>query len=124
MRRSLVSLGLILAAACAPDVVIAPLDSGVEGTVMLGPTCPVERAGEDCEDQPFAAKLLIVDATGATVAATTSAADGSFRVGVAPGSYRIEDGEQNVMPFLKPVDVVVRPNGYTRVRLSFDSGIR
>jgi hypothetical protein len=122
MRRILVAL-LLASAACARTPVAS--SSGVEGTVTIGPQCPVERADQPCPDKPFAAKLLIVRASdGKVVARTNSGADGRFRVAVAPGSYRIEDGDSQVMPFLKPVDVVVQPGAFATVSVSFDSGIR
>jgi len=69
--------------------------SGVAGRVYLGPQCPVETEGEPCEDEPAAgsrvtvAKQLPGDsyAGGEVVVRTTTDADGSYRVAVAPGMY-------------------------------------
>ncbi|MGH2728641.1 MAG: hypothetical protein ACRDKS_16845 [Actinomycetota bacterium] len=104
-----------------------PPDSGIEGLVVIGPTCPVVVQGQDCDDEPYAGEVRVVDrATGKLVATARSGADGRFRIGLAPGDYTLEPVSPNAggLPFGKPLDVTVRPHTYERVTVSFDSGIR
>lgn len=65
-------------------------DSGIHGTVSLGPTCPVQRADRPCPDQPASGVAVRVeDLNGDVVAATTTDAGGRFDVRLDPGSYSL-----------------------------------
>lgn len=67
-----------------------PPDSGITGTVVAGPTCPVVTDPPDpsCADQPVAdAELVITTPEGSEVARTMSDADGTFGIMLAPGNY-------------------------------------
>ncbi|HET9496698.1 MAG TPA: carboxypeptidase-like regulatory domain-containing protein, partial [Candidatus Limnocylindria bacterium] len=67
-----------------------PPDSGITGTVVAGPTCPVVTDPPDpsCADQPVAdAELVITTPEGSEVARTMSDADGTFGITLAPGNY-------------------------------------
>lgn len=126
MRRLVLVLlaGLI---ACGGDGAATPTtDSGIEGLVLIGPTCPVVVEGQDCDDKPYAGQLRIIDrATEKVVAAARSGEDGRFRVALPPGSYRLEPvAAPQGLPYGKPIDVVVRPHTYEQVTVAFDSGIR
>ncbi len=113
--------------ACGGGGVAAPaLDSGIDGLMLIGPTCPVEQVGQDCDDKPYAGEVRIIDrSTGNLVATARSRDDGRFRVALRPGSYRLEPiAAPAGLPFGKPVDVAVRPHMYEQVTVSFDSGIR
>ena len=127
MRRFVVVLlaGLI---ACGGGGSATPApDSGIEGLVLIGPTCPVEQVGQDCDDKPYAGQVRIFDAaTGEVVATARSGEDGRFRVALPPGSYRLEPVAPSAsgLPFGKPIDVEVRAHIYEHVTVSFDSGIR
>jgi Prealbumin-like fold domain len=56
----------------------------------------------------------------------TSASDGSFRLALPPGTYRLEEVVANpgAPPSLKPVTITVSSGTYSRVVLLFDTGIR
>ena len=113
--------------ACGGGAAAPALDSGIEGLVLIGPTCPVEQVGQDCDDKPYAGAIRILDASSGEVVATArSGDDGRFRVALQPGSYRLEPvaAPSGGLPFGKPIDVVVRPHTYEEVTVSFDSGIR
>jgi hypothetical protein len=104
------------------------IDSGIRGLVLLGPQCPVVQAGSPCPDIPMEADVRVVDgATSRVVTTFRSAPDGSFRVGLAPGRYRLEPlppRPGSSLPFAKPVDITVRPHVFTEVVISYDTGIR
>ena len=103
--------------------------SGVAGRVQLGPQCPVETEGEPCEDEPAAgsrvtvAKQLPGDsyAGGKVVARTTTDADGSYRVAVAPGNYVVT---ADAGMSCELMDVRVEAGAYSKVDIPCDTGIR
>jgi hypothetical protein len=127
MRRLVLPILLALSlAACGEDSGAGSASSGVEGTVTIGPICPVEHAESPCPDAPYAATITI--SSGDEVVATgESGEDGTFRIGVPPGTYSVsaEPLDANAIAHAEPVeDVVVEPGAFTHVVLSFDSGIR
>jgi hypothetical protein len=67
---------------------VTPTDSGIAGTVTIGPTEPVATQASTGGSQPYSAELAI--APGRThlkrPATVTSAADGTFKVNLAPGT--------------------------------------
>lgn len=120
MRRAVVLLVALAACSSAP-----PRDSGIEGIALLGPTCPVERAGEPCSDAPFhGPECCVVKRGGKTVATFRPNDAGRFVVNLAPGEYTIEQVGAGGPPTLAPVPVRVVAHRFTQVRLPFDSGIR
>jgi hypothetical protein len=58
------------------------------------------------------------------MATVTSAADGTFRVGVPAGEYLVEPQETSPYPFARSQQVTVSPGEYTVVMVAYDSGIR
>jgi hypothetical protein len=100
-----------------------PTDSGVRGTVTIGPTSPVQRAGESGE-APYAADITIKTADGSVAARVRSGVSGTFTVDLIPGSYTLVPQNGSPLPIAQPVDVVVRPHAFTDVTIAYDSGIR
>lgn len=104
----------------------APPDSGIIGTVTIGPAQPVATAGAQTV-RPYSADLSIAPKTGLHLkrpVLVTSAADGSFRVSLDPGTYVVAPATDQSSPILTPVEVVVQPHRFVNVEVSFDSGIR
>lgn len=106
-----------------------PDATGVRGAVSAGPTCPVvtDRPDPDCADRPVAGAVLVfTDAAGAEVDRTTSLADGSFSIELAPGSYRLVPQEvDGLMGTAGPIDVEVEAGQpMAEVAVSYDTGIR
>jgi hypothetical protein len=114
------------AAAHAPPSAPASTDSGVTGSVMIGPTCPVmqnpPQAG--CEPKAYQAKLRIIGSDGTVAARFATNADGTFAIPMPPGVYRIENDASGAMPSLSPYQLVIPPHTIVPVTLSYDSGIR
>jgi hypothetical protein len=124
-----------LSSACAAPGGIAPavtstpkaaLHSGIEGVVMYGPTCPgpVREGDTRCDDKPYQAELVVLDARGAEAARLTSGADGAFRVDLAPGRYTLHPIPGKPFPSAGDQEVVVTAGAYTRVTVRYDSGMR
>jgi hypothetical protein len=99
-------------------------NSGIAGTVLYGPTCPVERPGQTCV-RPYRATIVIRrKATHKLVARVRSSAQGRFRISLAPGSYLLLPQNGRPYPRSSPQLVTVRSHHYTHVVISYDSGIR
>jgi len=124
MRTFFAFLPLLLVAACSALLAPTPQDSGIEGQVFIGPMCPVVVAGQDCPDVPYRATLDVLTRSGRRVARVETDEAGRFRIALAAGDYVIQSGSTGGMPFVKPLDVVVRPGEFTQVVVHFDSGIR
>ena len=102
-------------------------NSGVRGTVMLGPTCPVMREPPDpqCADKPYATTIVVRRAgSSSTFATGKSDANGAFEFSLPPGSYTLAASGGTTLPRCLPVDVTVGASGYVTVPISCDTGIR
>jgi hypothetical protein len=131
----LLLLGLLLAGVvvvgCSEigiDLDTPPPASGIRGTVLLGPTCPVESSPGANDPVPcvtsYAATLVVLDDEGVKVATITTGDDGKFQVDLAPGDYVVtpENGT-DTYPIAQPQSVTV-DNGYTEIEVNYDTGIR
>jgi hypothetical protein len=121
-----VVLATLLFAACgesASEPAPTPT-SGISGIVLIGPTCPVERPESPCPDRPYEATILALDADGREVARARSAADGRFRLALAPGAYVLHPESSMTPPTAADQTVDVFADEYTNVSINFDSGIR
>lgn len=105
-----------------------PLNSGISGTVLLGPTCPVMRDPPDpeCNDKPYQTTITVARASSPALvfARTESAANGTFRVSLPPGEYVIHASGGAVLPRCGDVSISVGSNTYAKVDISCDTGIR
>ena len=106
---------------------ILPYDSGVRGTVLLGPTCPVMRDPPDpgCADRGYQTMVSVYRKGSTSVFATMkSSVNGTFLFSLPPGNYTLAARGGQAMPTCSPTDVTVGPSGYTTTTISCDSGIR
>ncbi len=118
------ALGFVLVALLAlVGCAQAPLDSGIKGTVTIGPTAPLAEPGQS-QESPYAARIVIKNAKGKQVAGFDTGADGFFSVTLPPGEYVVEPQTQGTLPFAKSQQVTVEPHRFSTVRVRFDSGIR
>ena len=100
--------------------------TGIRGSVVLGPTCPVERADSPCPPAPYAARITVKQG-GDAVASYDTGPDGTFHIQLAPGTYTVEAEplEENPIARMDPLPPVDVPSdGYADITISFDSGIR
>ncbi len=99
--------------------------SGIFGTVLLGPTCPIQRIPPDpkCADKPYRATLAVMTPDRKTeVTRFTSNAAGEFRITLPPGQYTI--ASLSSMPPTCTASFTVEANKFTNVNVSCDTGIR
>ena len=104
--------------------------SGIKGTVILGPTCPV--VGEPGSFNPvpsacltpYAAQMVVLDDENKVVAHIASSGDGTFKVDIAPGDYIVTPASNESYPIAQPVSVTVVPGQYVTVQINYDTGIR
>jgi hypothetical protein len=113
---------IVLATCSMPEQ--TPITSGVEGVVLIGPTCPVVQAGQECSDQPYQATLTINDRNGKRITQIQTNADGEFTIPLAPGAYQLHPESPNSLPFAVDQEFTVQENAFTRLIIIYDSGIR
>ena len=103
----------------------AAATSGIEGQVLRGPTCPVERQEMPCEE-PYEATIVVWDAARTQrVIIFDSDDDGRFHVGLSPGEYYVEpQGDQQGLPRPEPQTVTVPADTFVSLTLRYDTGIR
>ena len=120
--RSFILL-LFLLTACSPSI---PANTGLAGTVTLGPVCPVVQVNHPCPDQSYQATLTILTSTGKQVKQFTTDADGKFQIPLAPGDYILhpETPENQPMPFAQEQPFSVVAGQFTQIEVVYDSGIR
>ena len=103
--------------------------SGIRGSVLLGPTCPVMMDPPDpkCDDKPFETKLALTTPDGSRVIKEFySNALGTFSVSVSPGKYSIRSAvAANVLPYCSSDgEVQVSAGKFSEIIVHCDSGIR
>ena len=104
----------------------------LEGTVSIGPLCPVETdpPSPGCLPTAETYKAYPVSVWAADgsikVAAIDPALDGSFKIELMPGNYRIilEKQQNGVGGSNLPQEVTINPSGKTSVNVEIDTGIR
>ena len=107
---------------------IPPIDSGVEGTVTIGPTCPVVRDGDTtCSDRPYSTDIQIIaegQIKSSPYAMTKSDNEGNYKIVLPPGKYSFQPVGPGIMPRCEFKDVTVSANAIARLDLTCDSGVR
>ena len=129
VRTVTIAAGILVLAGCGEESPATKTQSGVAGLVHVGPQCPVETAGNPCEDQPAANVTVTVSeqipgdsyAAGEVVARATTNADGSYRIVVAPGDYVVT---ADAGMSCELMDARVTDGAYVKVDVPCDTGIR
>jgi hypothetical protein len=102
-------------------------ESGIVGLVQIGPNCPILQSEQSCPDRPFAAHILVTRAAdGQQVLTVRSGQDGTFRVQLAPATYRLvpHSPHPGAPPYAEPQTVTVEEGKYVSIVIKYDSGIR
>ena len=97
----------------------------VNGRVLAGPTCPVERPGDlNCQPKPVQGKVQFAQSD-QVVGSIPINADGSFTLEIPEGTYTVTvDTGDNIFPICSPVVVEVRVNFDAVIEIICDTGIR
>jgi hypothetical protein len=102
--------------------------TGVRGTVVFGPVCPVERFPPDpaCAPRPGPASLRLATDDGSTAAETRAGNDGRFEMRVPVGRYTLQANTdtQAAIGGCESVEVEVAAGTFSEVTVSCDTGIR
>lgn len=106
-----------------------PGPTGVRGSVVAGPNCPVltDPPDPDCADRPVAgAVLVITDLDDVEIARVTSDADGEFSVDLPSGIYvLVPQAVDGLMGTAAPIEFGVEASGpATELLVTYDTGIR
>ncbi len=104
--------------------ILAPT-SGIKGTVLVGPACPGPVSPDKpCPDQPYQGFLMVSDANGLIVAEISTTPEGNFEINLPPGHYVVAPPAGKPFPSGTPLEVDVKPNQFTPLKMLLDSGIR
>ncbi len=111
----------------APCPTVTPnINSGITGTVSIGPTCPVQRVDDpSCDDKPYQfGEFIITQGIKAEeVMRFTTNDKGQYAVSLPAGNYTIESASQ-VGIGQQLFDVTVKAGVVTEFDFTLDTGIR
>jgi hypothetical protein len=120
-------------ASTAGSPVAIPAEGGpwIAGRAVAGPICPVVQDPPDpaCADRPVAGALIVIrGGDGAEVARATTAADGTFLVGLpGGGTWTVEPQPVEGLPGTAPAVAVRVPDlvsSWAAADVTYDTGIR
>ena len=116
LAACVVAAGSSSAAAGTPSAIL-------RGTVLLAPATPVCMPRVPCM-RPAPGVVLAFSRGRIVKARATTAADGSYRVALAPGAYGVRVTRPSGVRRLSPATVRVAGGQVNRVTFYLDSGIR
>ena len=97
--------------------------TGLRGKVMRGPTQPVCRVNEPCEE-PAPGVRLVFYRSGKVVARATTNQKGWYRVTLRPGRYAVSTSNPRVAKNFTPKSATVPKGGVKRQDFDIDTGLR
>jgi hypothetical protein len=97
--------------------------SGLRGVVMRGPTSPVCRQDEPCEE-PAAGVVLRFSRAGTVVARVKTGPKGGYAIRLGRGTYRVTTAHARLGGGLSPRLVSVPRGRVARVDFFLDTGIQ
>jgi len=131
------TLSLLLLAGCTPAAGSAypnagtvpayanpPAASGIEGQVLIGPTCPVVKEGVDCADRPYQAGLTVNSPEGIKIVQIQTDEQGKFRIPLPAGDYILHPESTGRYPSVADQNITVTAGQFTQIIVTYDSGIR
>ena len=97
--------------------------TGLRGKVMRGPTQPVCRVNEPCEE-PARGVRLVFSRAGKVVARATTNQKGWYRVTLRAGRYAVSTANPRVAKNFSPKSATVPKSGVKRQDFDIDTGLR
>jgi hypothetical protein len=124
MRAALLGVGLLLVGCRTADRE-SPSVGRVTGSILAGPSCPVERPGDPaCEPTPVAGVVELTH-DGRVVASARLDSSGGFIIEIPAGGYVLTvDTGGNILPSCAPVEVLVVADQAVTADVMCDTGIR
>ena len=101
--------------------------SGIRGSVILGPTCPVERIPPDpqCAPKPYQTSIDVVHHGENAILATIQSDNlGKFFVALQPGTYDLQAHGGSYLPRCPVETIEIIPQQIKTITISCDTGIR
>ena len=124
MRVVALTLAALAFASTVAGAVTSPsLTSGLRGVVMRGPTKPVCKDTEPCEE-PAVGVLLQFRQSNRIVARVKTGSRGGYRIKLRPGRYGATTPKRGVGTGLTPRSVRVPKGRLARVDFHIDTGIQ
>ena len=102
----------------------APRESGIEGQVLIGSTCPVAQPRQECPDQPYQATITVNSPNGGAIVQFQTDGGGHFRIPLAPGEYILHPESPNGISFAADQTIIVGAGQYVQIVLKYDNGLR
>ena len=126
---------LALVAGCNGDPVInrnAFSDIGatgvLEGKVTIGPICPVEGPGLDCDPDPslYTSHRLLIIKNDAVIQEVPLDGQGNFKTELVAGTYLVDFSPHDIgIPgSFTPLEAIIESGKTTRLDIEIDTGIR
>ena len=106
-----------------------PNNSGVRGTVLLGPTCPVMREppNPNCADKPYMTIVQVIaigSPKSSPFATVETDKEGRYKVMLPPGEYGLQAIGGVPFPSCGTKNITIKPDVMLETDLSCDTGIR
>lgn len=98
-------------------------ETGISGQVTIRPVRPHATLGTP-NAAPYEATVQVLSSSGQPVATFQSDAAGNFRVALPPGQYVLRPQSPGLYPRASEQTVIVSPDGFTHVLITYDSGMR
>jgi Carboxypeptidase regulatory-like domain len=121
-RWGVVLVALAVLCGCSADV--PERGATVTGTVLLGPTCPVETLDSPCPPAPAAGAAVEVSKTGEVFATTTTDADGRFALTAPTGDVEVRARSAEGVPSEDVRVLTLSAGDDVELELTLDTGIR
>jgi hypothetical protein len=98
-------------------------ETGISGQVTIRPVRPHATLGTP-NVASYEATVQVLDLSGQPVTTFRSDTAGNFRVALPPGQYVLRPQSPGLYPRASEQTVIVSPNGFTHVLITYDSGMR
>ncbi len=117
---------ILLAGPLHADSPVSADETGIRGTVLMGPIRPGPVMAGQSHEAPFRASFHVLDVDQETVAKFKSDDSGYFTVLLPPGEYTVvpDASAPIVRAWHQKKTVTVPEEGFADVTLRFDTGMR